>query len=85
MARLRGDRAGVEGALGALWAKLDEAVEELYGLSREERAVIARYPRKVDRVKLVLRQARGATRSTGVRKRHRGARIATPDRIERPV
>ncbi len=54
-----GERAGVEGALGALWTGLDAAVEDLYELTKGERAVIARYPRKVDRVKLLIRQAGG--------------------------
>ncbi len=51
-----GERSGIEGTLGALWRRLDEAVDELYALTDEERTVLARYPRKIDRVRLVLRQ-----------------------------
>ncbi len=50
-----GERGGVRGTLAALWAELDELVDELYGLTAEQRKVLARYPRKVDRVELALR------------------------------
>ena len=56
-ARGEGQRAAVRGTLSALWTELDELVEELYGLGAEQRKVIARYPRKVDRVDLALRTA----------------------------
>ncbi|MBI5367610.1 MAG: hypothetical protein HZA54_11275 [Planctomycetes bacterium] len=36
--------------------KLDHEVEHLYGLPEEERAVIGRYPHRVDRVDLLDRQ-----------------------------
>lgn len=56
-ARSEGERGGVRGALAALWAELDEAVETLYGLTAEQRKVVARYPRRVDRVELPIRAA----------------------------
>lgn len=52
-----GQRAAVSGTLAHLWAELDAEVERLYGLTAEQKRVIARYPRKVDRVALVTRAA----------------------------
>ncbi len=54
-ARSEGQRSAVRGALSALWTELDEVVEKLYGVNAAQRKVIARYPRKVDRVELPLR------------------------------
>jgi hypothetical protein len=50
-----GQRAAVRGTLATLWSELDEVVVSLYGLDAEQKKVISRYPRKVDRVDLVLR------------------------------
>ncbi len=54
-ARSEGERAAVRGTLSALWTQLDDLVEKLYEVTNEQRRVIARYPRKVDRVDLPLR------------------------------
>ncbi|MBI4568153.1 MAG: N-6 DNA methylase [Planctomycetes bacterium] len=50
-----GQIASVRGTLTALWAELDEIVEALYGLTADQKNVLDRYPRKVDRVDLALR------------------------------
>jgi hypothetical protein len=50
-----GERGAVRGVLAALWAELDVAVEDLYGLTAEQRKVLARYPRRLDRVELAAR------------------------------
>ncbi len=50
-----GERLAVRGTLSALWTQLDELVESLYQLTAQQRRVISRYPRKVDRVDLPLR------------------------------
>lgn len=55
-----GQRQAVRAMLSSLWYQLDAAVEQLYGLTDEQRLVVARYPRRVDRVELPLR-ADGAT------------------------
>jgi hypothetical protein len=52
-AKGEGERAAVRGTLPGLWAELDEVVEKLYGLDAEEKRVIARYPRKVARERLI--------------------------------
>ncbi|OQC42652.1 MAG: Type IIS restriction enzyme Eco57I [Acidobacteria bacterium ADurb.Bin051] len=54
-----GRQVSLRGALGELWRRLDDEVEKLYGLTPAEREVVRRYPRKVDRVDLVLRAQRG--------------------------
>ncbi|MBI4577199.1 MAG: N-6 DNA methylase [Planctomycetes bacterium] len=56
-AKGEGPRAAVRGVLAALWTELDELVERLYDLNPEQRQVIARYPRRLDRVELPLRAA----------------------------
>jgi hypothetical protein len=50
-----GQQQAVRATLSSLWTDLDEAVEQLYGLTAEQRKVIGRYPRRVDRVELPLR------------------------------
>lgn len=52
-----GAMAAVEAALDHCWRQLDERVCDLYELDAEQRAVAARYPRRVDRVELLRRQA----------------------------
>jgi hypothetical protein len=41
-----------------LWSKLDKAVETIYDLDADDRAIIAKYPRRVNRVDLLTRQTR---------------------------
>ena len=55
-----GARQGLRMSLASLWDQLDADVDELYALRPDERAVIKHYPRKVDRVELVLRQTETA-------------------------
>jgi len=43
--------------LDSLWNQLDEAVEAACGLDAAQKAVIRRYPRRVPRVDLLLRQS----------------------------
>lgn len=62
-ATTEGERGAVRGTLSTFWAELDEKVEELYGLTAAQKKVIARYPRKIDRIELVLRG--GAPESAG--------------------
>ncbi len=50
-----GQRSGARGILSALWKELDEVTEQLYELTARQKAVIARYPRKVDRLEWPLR------------------------------
>ncbi|MBI2898914.1 MAG: hypothetical protein HYY17_01905 [Planctomycetes bacterium] len=52
-----GERRAVRGTLAAMWTELDSMVEKLYGLDAEQRKVVARHPRKVDRVEFPLRGA----------------------------
>ncbi|MDI7268359.1 MAG: N-6 DNA methylase, partial [Myxococcota bacterium] len=54
-----GARAAVESSLATLWLQLDAEVEDLYDLTTDEREVIRRYPRRVDRVDLLFRQTTG--------------------------
>jgi hypothetical protein len=53
--RGEGEMNAIRGTLSALWAELDQAAETVYGLTADQKKVIARYPRRVDRVDLVLR------------------------------
>lgn len=57
-------RKGPEGVTGAfratlhsLWYRLDEEVEKAYALSRNQRDVLRKYPRRLDRFDLLLRQS----------------------------
>lgn len=59
-ARTEGQQVSLRGALGELWRRLDSEVEDLYALTEAEREVVRRYPRRVDRVDLVLRSERAA-------------------------
>jgi hypothetical protein len=52
-----GKTSAIRETLSRLWMDLDESVESLYGLTAEQKKVIACYPRRVDRVELVLRVA----------------------------
>jgi hypothetical protein len=54
-ARSEGARGAVRTALASLWAELDLTVEQLYGLTSRQRQVVARHPRRVDRVEWPLR------------------------------
>jgi hypothetical protein len=52
-----GAREALHAALNVAWEELDREVEIAYGLSADERVVVQRYPRRVDRFALLLRQA----------------------------
>ena len=51
------ERGGIRSLLERHWRTLDEASEEIYALTPQERAVARRYPRGVDRIDLLTRQA----------------------------
>jgi len=52
-----GARSGLRAMLDSLWTQLDDIVDTAYGLTAAEKAVIHRYPRRVPRVDLLLRQS----------------------------
>lgn len=43
--------------LEAQWDKLDALVEEVYGLSSEQKKILEKYPRRINRIDLLTRQA----------------------------
>jgi hypothetical protein len=55
-ARSEGSRSGFRAALDVLWKKLDDEVESIYGLSNDQKKVIKKYPRRIDRFDLLNRQ-----------------------------
>ncbi|HPN83070.1 MAG TPA: N-6 DNA methylase, partial [Spirochaetota bacterium] len=59
-----GQNAAASSALARLWADLDSAVETLYELSDEDRAIIRAAPRQVDRIQLLYRQSDGIADET---------------------
>jgi len=52
-----GAKAGYRATLESLWAQLDRLVEDIYGLTKTQKKVIAKYPRWVNRFDLLFRQA----------------------------
>ena len=57
------ERQALRQLLESQWRKLDEAVEDLYELSAEERTVARRYPRRLNRIDLLVRQNRPVVES----------------------
>jgi hypothetical protein len=51
-----GAKASLRSTLESLWAKLDEDVESIYGLSKSQKEVLKKYPRRVNRFDLLSRQ-----------------------------
>jgi hypothetical protein len=47
---------GEQAAIAALWGRLDDAVEEVYGLTRAQKRVLPKYPRRVGRLELLTRR-----------------------------
>jgi len=43
--------------LESLWQQLDETVEAVYGLTKAQKKVLSKYPRRVNRVDLLSRQS----------------------------
>ena len=56
-ASTEGAKAGYRATLESLWAQLDNLVEEIYGLTKAQKLVIVKYPRRVNRFDLLNRQA----------------------------
>jgi hypothetical protein len=51
-----GARTGYRAAVESLWSQLDNAVESIYGLCKEQKDVLKNYPRRVNRFDLLSRQ-----------------------------
>ncbi|MFH0921400.1 MAG: N-6 DNA methylase [Fibrobacterota bacterium] len=51
-----GARTGYRAAIESLWDQLDKAVETIYGLSKAQKEILKRYPRRVNRFDLLTRQ-----------------------------
>jgi hypothetical protein len=56
-ATTEGAKRGFRATIESLWQQLDDTVEEVYGLSREQKEIIKKYPRRVNRFELLTRQA----------------------------
>jgi hypothetical protein len=56
-AATEGARTGFRATLESLWQQLDETVESVYGLTRGQREVLKKYPRRLNRFDLLTRQA----------------------------
>jgi hypothetical protein len=52
-----GARTGFRATLESLWHQLDETVESVYGLTRGQKEVLKKYPRRINRFDLLTRQA----------------------------
>jgi type I restriction-modification system DNA methylase subunit len=51
-----GAKTGYRATIESLWQQLDEAVEDVYGLTKAQKEVLRKYPRKVNRFALLTRQ-----------------------------
>jgi len=51
-----GTKRGFQATLDSLWGQLDELVVEVYGLTKVQKAVVSKYPRRIDRFDLLTRQ-----------------------------
>jgi len=56
-AATEGARTGYRATIESLWEKLDEKVESVYGLKKDQKIVVDRYPRRINRFDLLTRQA----------------------------
>jgi len=56
-AATEGARTGFRATLESLWHQLDETVESVYGLSKDQKEVLKKYPRRINRFDLLTRQA----------------------------
>jgi hypothetical protein len=52
-----GAKTGFRATIESLWQQLDDAVETVYGLTRAQKEVLRKYPRRVNRFDLLARQA----------------------------
>ncbi|MEW6042250.1 MAG: Eco57I restriction-modification methylase domain-containing protein, partial [Elusimicrobiota bacterium] len=55
-ASTEGERTGFRAAIESLWQRLDNTVESVYELTKNQKQVIAKYPRRVNRFDLLTRQ-----------------------------
>jgi type I restriction-modification system DNA methylase subunit len=51
-----GAKTGFRATIESLWRQLDEAVESVYGLTKSQKEVLMKYPRRVNRFDLLIRQ-----------------------------
>lgn len=51
-----GAKTGYRATIESLWRQLDEAVETVYGLTKAQKEVLRKYPRRVNRFDLLTRQ-----------------------------
>jgi hypothetical protein len=56
-AKSEGAQAGFRSAIESLWHQLDEAVEAAYQLTIDQKSVLKKYPRRINRFDLLTRQA----------------------------
>ena len=56
-AATEGARTGFRATIESLWHQLDEIVESVYGLTRGQKEVLKKYPRRINRFDLLTRQA----------------------------
>jgi hypothetical protein len=55
-ASTEGAKTGFRATIESLWRQLDGIVEEVYGLTKSQKEVLKKYPRKVNRFDLLTRQ-----------------------------
>jgi hypothetical protein len=55
-ASTEGAKTGFRATIESLWRQLDAVVEEVYGLTKSQKEVLKKYPRKVNRFDLLTRQ-----------------------------
>lgn len=55
-ASTEGAKTGFRATIESLWRQLDGVVEEVYGLTKSQKEVLRKYPRKVNRFDLLTRQ-----------------------------
>ncbi|MCX6137071.1 MAG: N-6 DNA methylase [Ignavibacteriales bacterium] len=56
-AKTEGAKSGYRSTLESLWNQVDETVESAYGLTKKQKEVIHKYPRRINRYDLLTRQA----------------------------
>jgi hypothetical protein len=56
-ASTEGAKTGFRATIESLWRQLDETVETVYGLTKAQKEVLKKYPRRVNRFDLLTRQS----------------------------
>jgi type I restriction-modification system DNA methylase subunit len=56
IATSEGAKTGFRATIESLWQQLDDAVESVYGLTKAQKEVLKKYPRRVNRFDLLTRQ-----------------------------